>query len=210
MRLSQLREKVRNRAGIASGDQYLTPQIIDDAINQAICQIDAEYRWPWLEATQTVALVAGQDTYVLPADFRATRTIMLNSVGRASVILFEVSPGSALAQSPANQGPPMGFAVDQNDLIVTPTPDNGVYTLTHLYYRTTAELIADSDEPLIPDMYHPAIVAAAASLIAMREELRGIKESCDKDVADWIRRMRIGLRRSTGPSVPRVRPNGWI
>ncbi len=211
MKLQQLREKVRNRAGIATGDQFITPQVIDDAINQAVFQIDAEYRWPWLEATQTVTLVADQVKYALPSDFDATRSILLNTANQASVVLYEVSSTVALAQDTASTGQPVGFAISQGFIVLIPTPDaGGPYTLTHLYYRMSAELVADSDEPLIHDQYHPAVVAAAASLIAAREEQRSIKEACDLDVAQWIRRMRGAIRQSTGPVVPRVRPGGWL
>lgn len=211
MRLQQLREKVRNRAGVASGDQFITPQVLDDAINQAVFQIDAENRWPWLEATQTVTLVAGTDTYALPTNFDATRSVVLNIAGQASITLYEVAPTVALAQDTASTGRPEGFSISQGSIILIPTPDsNGAYTLTHLYYRTSSELVGDDDQPLIPDQFHPAIVAAAASLIASREDKRAMKDACDVDVAQWVRRMRGSLRQSTGPVVPRVRPGSWL
>lgn len=210
MKLQQLREKVRNRAGIATGDNFVTPQVIDDAINQAIFQIDAEGRWPWLEATQLVPLVAGQSSYSLPADFDSTRSVLLNTVGQASVALYEVASSVALAQNTASTGQPVAFAISQGSIILLPTPDSSAYSLTHLYYRTSTELVDDADEPLIHDQYHPAVVAAAAALVATREEQRSIKEAADLDVAQWVRRMRGALRQSTGPVVPRVRPGGWL
>lgn len=211
MRLQQLREKVRNRSGVATGDQYITPHVIDDAINQAVFLIDAEYRWPWLESVETITLVAGDNTYPLPSDFEATRGLMLNTNGEPAVALYEVAPTTAYAQSTTNTGRPEGFAIVVDQIVLIPTPDNGgPYTLTHLYYRSSQELVSDDDEPLIPDQYHPAIVAAASSLVAARQEQRSIKEAADLDVAQWLRRMRSALRQSTGPVVPRVRPGGWL
>jgi hypothetical protein len=209
LKLIQLREKVRNRAGVASGDQFITPQVIDDAINQALFQIDAEYHWPWLEETATVNLVVGQASYALPADHRTTRTVMYQAPNQRAVALYEVAPATVYTTSSSAQGAPEGYALNGDQLVLVPAPAVAG-TLLHLYYRTTLELVNDLDAPLIPDQYHPAVVAAAAGQLAMREEMRGIKEACDADVAMWVRRMRGALRRSTGPVVPRVRPGGWI
>lgn len=209
MRLMEYREKVRNRAGIASGDQFIPSSVIDDAVNQALEQIDAEYHWPWLEVTNTFTTVAGTDTYALPADYRATRSILLRNTGGNQRILYNVSPTQALAKSSTATGVPDAYGIIGNNIVFVETPDQE-YTVTHLYYRQTIELVADDDEPLIPDQWHGSVVAAAAANIAMREELRGIKDACDQDVANWIRRMRNALRRSTGPVVPRVRRDGWI
>lgn len=209
MMLMQLREKVRNRAGISSGDQYIPSQVLDDAINQAILQIDGEYHWPWLEATQTISLVDGTDTYALPADYRATRSMVALNTDSSNSVLPQVSPTQALSKVTTDVGFPMGYALYEGNIVLLPTPGAG-YTLKHLYYRQSTELVNDTDEPLIPDLWHPAVVAAAAGNIAMREELRGIKDACDVDVANWIRKMRNALRRSTGPVVPRIRKDGWM
>jgi hypothetical protein len=209
MKLAHLREKVRTRCGIATGDQYLTQQNIDDAINEALAQIDGEYHWPWLEATAVTTLVSGQDTYPLPADFRATRSVVLGSSNGSNVVLYNISPTQALAKSTSETGQPEAFAIIGSNLVLLPTPGAG-YSIKHLYYRQTVELVADADEPLIPDQWHGAVVAAAASNLAMTDDRRAMKEQSDADVANWIRRMRNALRRSTGPVVPRIRQNGWM
>lgn len=209
MNLVELREKVRTRSAITSGDQYLHQQAIDDAINEALAQIDGEYHWPWLEATQAVSLVSGQGTYALPTDYRATRSVVLGSSSGSNVVLYNVSPTQALAKSSSETGQPQAFAIIGSNMVLLPTPGSG-YSITHLYYRQTVELVADADVPLIPDQWHGAVVAAASGNLAIADDRRSMKEQCDADVANWIRRMRNALRRSTGPVTPRIRQNGWM
>jgi hypothetical protein len=207
--LLQLREKVRLRVGSPSGDQFITNDVLDDAINQAVMQIDAEYFWPWLEKTQTITTVSGTDTYSLPTDFRASRSLVIQASDGGKTIMYNVAPAQALAKVSTDIGLPQGYAISGSSLILLPTP-GASYAITHLYYRMSPMLTAEQDSPLIPDQWHPAIIAAAASVVASREELRGQKDAADADVAQWIRRMRNALRRSTGPVVPRVRSNGWL
>jgi len=211
MRLDAYREKVRRRAGVATGDQLITPALIDDVVNQALQQIDGEAMWPWLETSATLTLVAGTTSYALPTDFRKAKgTIVLIGATSGRTELVEVSAISAFVADPTMTGRPSGYAIDGDSVVFTPTPD-AAYTARLGYYRTTLELVDDADTPLLPDQWHGAVVAIAVGLLVTPEKgSRSAKEVADIEAANWIRRMRSSLRRSTGTIIPRVRPGGWV
>lgn len=210
MRFDLLRERVRRRAGISSGDQLHDGTVLGDAVNLALLQIDSEALWPWLETEHTYTVAASDYDLDLPADFRKARgTPTLVWADGTAVALTEMSQTGIRALGIANAGAPTGFAVDETKLRIRPVADAG-YTLIFPYYRTTLELVADNDEPLIPAQWQGAVISAAIANLPLIDGERTRKELAEVEVANWLRRMRSVTRRASGPVVPRIRPGGWV
>ena len=99
-RLAQLRRSVRSRLGIPVTDQFQTDDVIDEHINIAIQTIEQEQRWPWQETVQTVTINDSTGEFTVPADWRATRTIIFD---RHQVQV--VSPTELLTHPATDTGP---------------------------------------------------------------------------------------------------------
>jgi len=95
-------------------------------------------------------------------------------------------------------------------LYVAPVPAPPVI-VTHFYYSEPLALVLDADAVAnLPAVYTDAIVAKAAELLSAREDDTTARAAHSADYARWVDKMRRDVKRSTGPTVPRVRPGGWI
>lgn len=203
-RLAQLRRSVRSRLGIPITDQFQTDDVIDEHINIAIQTIEQEARWPWQEAVETITIADTTGDWTVPADWRATRTIICN---RHEVAI--VGPLELFMHPVDGTGPAQIAAVVDRVLKIRPAPAVGD-VLTHVYYRRATLLVDDEDEPQMPTEFSPAIIAKAAELLSVREDDRAAAGAHAAEYNDWVGRMRRDLRRTSGPIVPRVRPGSWV
>lgn len=203
-RLVKIRRTVRSRLGIPVTDQLQSDDVIDEHINIAIQTIEEEYRWPWQEAIQNITVNDTTGDVPVPTSWKATRVVMCeyHEVGL-------VTPVEVLMCSTNEHGLPSIFTVIDRTLKFRPIPPVGT-ALQHIYYRTPDLLVGDDDEPQMPTEYTPAIVAKAAELLSLREGDRASAASHAAEYAQWVGRMRKAIRRTTGPIVPRVRPDGWV
>ncbi len=202
--LVQARRLVRARMGVPMSDDFFTNDVINDHINLAIDEVNAEQHWPWLEALDSPSVDSDNLTITVPDDYTATRTLMVNDFE-----LTEVSPGDLLMSPADNHGQPDSWAQIGGVLQVSPVPD-GAYTLTHVYYRSTPWLVADYDTVPIPAPYSGAVISKACALLSHREDDRTAAAAHIVDYQSAIARMRRAVRLGTRPSRPRVRPGGWI
>jgi hypothetical protein len=203
-RLAQLRRSVRSRLGIPVTDQFQTDDVIDEHINIAIQTIEQEQRWPWQETVQTVTINDSSGEFTVPADWRATRTIIFD---RHQVQV--VSPTELLTHPATGTGTPQIATVIDRVVKMRPSPAVG-NTLSHVYYRTPTLLVDDEDQPQMPTEFSPAIIAKAAELLSIREDDRAAGAAHAAEYGEWITRMKRDVRRTTGPIVPRVRPGRWV
>jgi hypothetical protein len=202
--LMQLRRLVRSRLGIPISDDFMQDPVVDDHINLAVETIEAEYRWPWSEVVEQVTVTVAAPDVVLAADWRATRALF-----DAEHELSFVAPGDLLSWFDDTGTPPKVWCPIDDVLVVRPRVQ-GDTVLTHYWYRQPAWLRGDNDVPAIPDQFAGAIVAKAAELLSTRESDKASSTSHGAEYQQWLGRMRRDVRRSTGPTRPRVRPGGWI
>lgn len=87
--LGSLRPKVQHRVSAHDADTILTPEILDEFINEAVQQVNSEVDWPWLQQTFPLQTIIGQPAYNLSALIPASSTRVDNATvtnGSATVI----------------------------------------------------------------------------------------------------------------------------
>jgi hypothetical protein len=203
MNLSGYRVRVGARMGIPSGDTFMSPTIINDAINQALVTVEEEAFWPWSEAAARLTVLSGTVGVVLPDDWRATKGVY---VGQWE--LRQVSITDLFTWPDSSQGMPSVWSDYQDTVEVRPAAA-GDRELTVIYYRMQPLLVNDTDRPMIPDRFHPAVVAKACELLARREDDGPNQAAHLADYTVWTGRMRKAMRSTTRPITPRVRPGSW-
>lgn len=199
MNLGELRTAVDRRSGLAVEAASLT-----SFINEAVNAIGEERPWPWLDALDSFNATAGVGNYTLPSDHAQTRWVTVagnptHRIGTGELDAYDLTGTERVGY---------GYAIEGGELVIAPTPQTAA-AIIHRYRRYEREMIGDTDVPLIPAAYHPAIVAYACTLILDRagdsraETYRG-------EYNRWLRRMTDAMQRSQQPTRIRVRPgSAW-
>jgi len=181
-------------------------------INFALNELSLEDRWPWLEKTTTVSLVNGTASYALPTDVRTVTVVFdanANVYDEASIrdlVTFQ-QVGDDI---PAQFGEGYFYSTDGLNIYVSPTP-SASGTLTVKYVANETALAGDSDTPLLPAVYHEAVVQLAALKIGQRR-MGGSDDTRRIDLYQRTYNRLIGkmkreaLRRTGGVRTPRIRP----
>lgn len=215
MDLAQLRTAVYARLGVDDTDGMMDPTTINGFINDALNEIANERDWPWLQTSETITTTQGVDTYApgsfnttvpLPA-WTATDGLRRGDDGRT---MERMSPTELDDRWDLDQqARPAEWAVYGEKLILRPTPD-GVYSILHRYYRAEVELAGDTDTPLLPVEFHPA-VAELATFIALRRDRNDPRaQGAETAYAQWVAKMEKRKRRYKTPGRIRVRPGGFV
>lgn len=207
MTLTELIAEVRVRAGYPDTDPQASDADLTKLILEALNAISTERDWPWLETSATLTTADGTAAYSPPAGWVRTRSLQI--------------PGSAPLDGAASRheldslypststGQPQSWVVSGDQIRLYPIPD-GVYSITHVYYRQETQLSAGSDTPLMPAWAHAAIVHWATSLYHSRTRNQELADESMKRARDWLTRLADNARRSNGPYRVRVRPGSWV
>src|SRR5690348_1613800 len=117
---------------------------LTDLINDAYEDIWTREAWPFKEAQATVAVVAGDDTPTMPADFG--KVLALGDDTNSTELEFWRADKLQLDTigSLTDTGQPLIYYFIGNTLHLYPVPDTS-YTLTLKYIKTFTELSADTD-----------------------------------------------------------------
>ncbi len=208
MNLGQFRTAIDRRTGVAAD-----PSAQTEWVNFVLNEIALEERWPWLEKSTTVSLVAAQSSYALPADCRTVFSAYDasgNEYDDASVRDLVITDRDI----PSKFGFGYYYSTDGLNLYVAPVP-TATGTLTVRYIANETALSADGDSPLLPSAYHQGVVELAAMLVQNRR-MAGTDDSrradqYQKNYNRLLHKMRREALRRTGPArVPRIRPGaGW-
>ena len=206
MNVAALMIALRRKMGVDPDDGLLTPDVLVDLLDEANKELEAERDWPWRETSATITTVAGTASYAMPSNWLRTTSIREANeepmVERTTMDLDYRNPSGVTGQ-------PIEFAVYGSTLTLSPTPDS-VRTLTHRYIRDVPQLRWDADEPLMPAMFHAAIVSAAAAVAYERQGADQRAQSAQLTVDRWRGRMIDDQRRTRGPLRVRVRPGSAI
>jgi hypothetical protein len=175
-------------------------------VNAAVQAIGSDRAWPWLDEVATVTTVAGTAGYALPADWQSTRGVASN--GRT---YYPVSVRSGDGSwDDWRDTLSFGFAVEDGQLVLYPTPAESGVAVTHRYVRTEPVLSSDSDTPLLPSRFHWAVVHYAAALIFDRMGQMPQAAAQRAEYDKWRRSMLDDLTRTRGPHRIRVRPGSGL
>lgn len=105
--------------------------------------------WDWLEATDTLAIVASTQSYTISTaigtDVAAIFDLRIETSGGWKLLTYTPSEFDALYPDPdLISGRPEGFTIWNGILILDRNPDAN-YTAQIRYYKTVADLSADGD-----------------------------------------------------------------
>ena len=196
MNLGQLRAALERRTGVAY-DSTAANELINDGLRA----VAAAGKWPWLFDTQTITLVAGTASYALPAGYLDTRSIVLSDGRRAERIAVE--DGDVF--SSRQELPTCAYAIEGDEVIFYPTP-SAAGTATHRFVRGEEELSSDSDTPLLPATFHPAVVCYAARAVMERLDMPRRADRFEAEYDRWLRTLPTYKHRGGRRT---VRTRGW-
>lgn len=203
MNLTSLMSTARTRFGAPSGDSFYTDAVLTALVNEALDAVSLEFDWPWLQGSATITTAAADRDYAVPADWIRTRKLYI-----ANNEPLELVPSSDVLWSTA-QGRPTQYAIEGDLVQLFPVPD-GVYSVTHKYTKSEPDLSTGSDTPLMPAVFHHAIVALVVNLMHVRAGNLTKANAALVDYRAWLTRMQDHRRRSSATLRPRVRPGGWM
>lgn len=204
MNVADYRRSIRFNLGLKADDTVLPDDVVLWALNGAASSIATDKDWPWLYTTQDSSTVSGTPTLPLPEGY--TRTVYLKVDGRVLEPTTRIS--MADADTDTDNGRPGSYSVEANDLRVYPNPD-GVYDVSHGFYRSEPELILDTDAPLLPDAYAEWLALEASIKAAIRtnnlSRLQTLREQAaaerKKVIDNYIRANKPGRIRRTRQSI---------
>lgn len=196
-----MRRMLRNRLGVSAGDGFFRDDVCDDAINNAIATFESEKNWPWQLAQSSITTLDDSGDVPVPDDWRATRSLWCDGD------LIEVAPYDLLEKAPSI-GTPGAFAMVGNTIKLWPYAPTGT-VLKLIYYRQPTLLVQDADEPQMPDLYYPVIIAKAAQLASIREDDRAAAGTHLLEYEQWLARLQIATVQTTRPKGRRIRPGNW-
>lgn len=171
MNRTQLIAAVRYRTGYRADDPYVD-EAVGAAIEAAVRKIEqaletSQFHYPWLEKAVEEAVLAGDASIALPADFRRDLYATWVPDTGARVKLARASAAD-LDEMAEPAGTPSHFCVFGANVLIAPIPD-APGTLVFRYTCEEPALDGASDEPLLPARYHDAIVELAASDLYRRD-----------------------------------------
>lgn len=204
MTLTQMRTALRNRIGNPSTDGFYTDAQLTDLINEGMHFVSSMDDWPWLQTSETINTTAGDGSYAPAADWVRTKQLFIQ----------ESEPFVLISLAEANdyglrQGQPDTYHIYDEELLLRPVP-SGVFAVIHQYIKKETDLSADGDSPVMPSMFHFAIVEYAAYLAHARAGYNDRAQLAYKGFQDWYKNMVSFRRRSQLPVRPRVRPGSWL
>lgn len=194
MNLAELRSTVHRRSGVDYSATALT-----DLINEALGAFATEGDWPWLEKGATLQTVKGVGSYAMPADWQRTRSLTLAGEEVPFVSVRDLDHESTT----------IGYSTSGDAFTLSPTPTS-VQTVKMRYLAAEKTLVADADVPLLPAAYHGAIVAYAVAELHRRKNNQRAAQVYDEAYQGWVKRVRKGITRTTGPRRIRVRAGGAL
>jgi hypothetical protein len=199
-----MRKLVRDRLGVAPGDQFITDDVIDSNLNLAIMSFEAEHRWPWNEAEAEVYYNASENAKSLPSDWRATRAVLYGDREVQPVTRYDMH------RLGDEHGEPVNYSVVDQVLYLWPTPMHAL-TVTVLYYREPKLLAQDADEPRCPPEHLLALVAKACQYCAQREAERFEAQDHAIEYELAVQRARKDVdRHAIRGKGRRIRPGAWV
>lgn len=207
---------VQKRISAIAADSYLTTDVIDDFINEAVQQVNSEEDWPWLAVTTSFPTVVNQFSYSLTSIAGATwyrvHSVFDTVRGQGLEIrtIQEIDdlnyPASATSGSS-----PYNYTVFGDNLVLGPTPQDVRSLLLHWYQREPL-LVGDLDQLLMPGNanwhYGIAEYAAYLCLKMVREDTRA--EAAYAAYGRWLVRIRDEKQRTHSSLRVRVRPGGML
>jgi hypothetical protein len=131
-------------------------------LNEAQARIARRMQLREVFTSTTVTTEVGTVSYALPAAF--IRANGLVDPDYPLELRYVPDPDDLLVRNEggAVTGRPDSYSLNQNGLLLSPTPD-AAYSLTFSYYSRPTDMVADDDVSVLPADYHDVMVSYALS-----------------------------------------------
>lgn len=139
------------------------------AINEGLHKIETAGVWEFLEAEETVTSTPENRVLVSPSDLSKT-LLVWDTAAETRLDYFDDRQG-VLPLSDRGQVPHM-YSEWNGEIRLWPTPTAARDYLVR-YYAKMTELSAESDEPVLPEMFHDLLVSYVAYYLTLRAPSEG-------------------------------------
>lgn len=206
MNYAALQTRVLRRLNMSTTDP--AADLVGDYINEALHNIEtyAPNGWPWMRTISSITTVAGTNNYAFTT-IGTTAYKVLDAKVLLQTNYFQpltlIGPEEADQNYPATQtSVPEAYYAEASRLYIYPTPD-AAYTIKVRAVIAETDLATPTDEPVLPSLFHAAIVEGA--LMLMYETLQDSTRLAiaQARLQDWIERMKRYGQQYQG--VPRIR-----
>jgi hypothetical protein len=144
-------------------------------INQSYMEVVGSWRWSWLEASTTLATVAGTQTYAVPTDMLTFGKLVPDDTAAPFpeyTDQFDFRRYMSVNDAALDEGIPTHFTLANDLFVFYPVPD-AVYNYLVLYWAEPPPLSADIDLTYLSDSDVDIIVLGALARAAQRENDMG-------------------------------------
>lgn len=160
MNFGDMRRQVRIRANVADTDPVWTAAFVNAAVNEALTQISLEQPWWWLQDTEITTATDGLiDLSAVAPSVRDIVAVFVEDEEAKKVSVTDTDASEVIGPRDARYV----FSVWGDSLQIRPAPPDDADVKIR-YYRDEALLTADDGEPIMPDVYHPAVVEKAVAI----------------------------------------------
>jgi len=164
MELSDIREQCRVEFGVPSTDTTFDDTTLDKLVNSALRSVTSLSSWPWMNVTESVTVLADTTEVVTAGDGRVHYVGITSPAQR---ILRRVSPSNSWKYRESTGIPALYFGVGRA-IHLAPTPSEDVEIEINYDRSVESELVADVDEPLLPDRHIGLLINHVCVLMARR------------------------------------------
>ena len=216
MDYAALKSAVLGRLNMSTDDPAAST--VGSLVNEAVQMVSAAApeSWPHLRRSVNWSTVASTAVYPFATVMGAVssssvvaRVFSVKATIDTSYQSLEIlSPDEAddTYNLTSQTGAPEAYWVEGRAVTLYPTPD-AEYGMTARVAIDEPELVQETDTPLLPVAYHPAIIAGALTLYYEQLQDTGRSQAAAQRFDGWISRMRTAARDRIG--LPRVRVRSW-
>lgn len=185
MNRGELRDAIKDRLTIRSDgggnslDGLITNAFVNTSINDALNRVSVERDWWWLATTASVTFSTVTGKAPLPADFMRANQLVINDS------TVEYVPLETLLSS---QYSSYCHTIYGKELLLSPTPTVAP-PATLYYFRSEPALASDSATPLMPALYHYALVCYGSFLCSARRQDEQRASLYLQEYGNWLKSM---------------------
>jgi len=209
---STLQSTVLARLNMSTSDPAAASIASD--VNEAIHFIEtlAPDGWSWARGVYTFTTTSGTDSYTMS---QISASDSINTILDVKILrqnnywqrLDLINPHEAeLTYPETNTGIPEAFFVDGTTLYLYPSP-NGAYATRVRATKFEPDLSAGGSSPVMPSVYHSAIVEATLTIVYERLQDTTRLGLAQSRLDQWLQRMRVGQSKYQG--APRITVRSW-
>lgn len=215
MNFSELQSRVLARIATDSNDPIASN--VDAYVNEGIHYLEtmAPDGWPWMRQTISMTTTVAAYTFTQlgsQASSNTTQPIakvlsvkVLNQTYYQPLVYRTIDEADQLYPATNNQGLPESYTVDGNTLTILPTPQTAGYYTKIRVVTVEPDLSASSDTPVMPAVFHGAIVDAATYMAYKELQDGQTVATYEQQINRWIDRFRRYGNQSEGTPKIKVR-----